>query len=131
LANRPPTTNTDTVVSLVLSGNRLRSQSFRTRTTLLRAAVPTALLVVADLGRCAVTGNLLLNENPTGNRDFEGGSLYIIPNSNSTAAGAVASTSLVMLLAVTGNVLLGTTNLAQLLRSTTAGDTWVSYNSSM
>jgi hypothetical protein len=131
LANRPVIANTNTVASLVLSGNRLRSQSFRVRTVPLRAPVPTALLVVADLERCAVTGNLLLNENPTGNRDLEGGSLSIIPNSNNTVAGGVAGTSLVTLLAVTGNVLLGTTNLSQLLRSTTAGDTWLPYNSTL
>jgi hypothetical protein len=127
--NREVSTTVDTTTSLVLSGNRLRSQSFRARTAPSLAAVPTVAIIVPDSERCAVTGNLILNENFANVAGSSGGSLLIIPNSSSTVPGTGQIISNVSLLAVTGNVLLGTTNLGALLRSPTAGDTWLPYNS--
>jgi len=138
--NRTAAGGTDTGASLVLAGNRLRNQSFGS--ILLRDRVelaPTAVLAVADKGHCAVTGNLIVNETPSSVADpnvsdsrtleFSSGSLFIIPNSNSTVRDAPAGSSLVSMLAVTGNVLVGGNNLSQLLRSSTPTDTWVTYNS--
>jgi hypothetical protein len=129
-ANRPASTNPDTTPSLVLSGNRLRSQSFRPRTPATTATpVPSVLLVTPDNERCAVTGNLILNENLGSVGGVSGGSLIILPNSSTTSPTTGAITSNISLLAVSGNVLLGTTNLGALLRSAAAGDTWLPYNS--
>ncbi len=129
-ANRPASTNPDTTPSLVLSGNRLRSQSFRPRIPVATATpVPSVLLVTPDNERCAVTGNLILNENLGGVGGVSGGSLIILPNSSTTSPTTGATTSSISLLAVSGNVLLGTTNLGALLRSAAAGDTWLPYNS--
>ena len=49
--------------------------------------------------------------------------------SSTTSPTTGVITSNISLLAVSGNVLLGTTNLGALLRSAAAGDTWLPYNS--
>jgi hypothetical protein len=126
-ANRPITTEPDTTVSLLLSGNRLRSQSFKLATTASSTLpVPTVFIVMPDDERCAITGNLILNENLGGTDGItSGGSLVVLPNT--PADGTTPGT--IRLLAIAGNVLRGTTNLGVLRRSSTAGDTWLPYNS--
>jgi len=129
LVNRPVNATADTSASLVLSGNRLRSKSFRLRTPAAsQAPVPTAFLVTPDNERCAITGNLIINENLAGTPGVSGGSLIILPNSTTTAPTTGVITSNIAALAVSGNVLTGTTNLGALLRSQVAGDTWLPYN---
>jgi hypothetical protein len=125
-ANRTNATGGDTTASLLVTNNRLRNRTGSLRLSTLTPA-PTALLSVEDQARCAVTGNLVFNER-TLLIEIHGGSLYIIPNSNTAVAGAVANTSTVNWLAVTGNVLMGPNNLSQLLRPPPATDTWVPYN---
>jgi hypothetical protein len=128
--NRTAATGADTSASLILAGNRLRNQTIRS--LLFRGQVElasTALLVVADKERCAVTGNLIFNEKLPSAFEVSGGSLTIIPNSNAFVRDAPAGSSRVSMLAVTGNVLEGATNLARLLRSAAPTDTWVAYNS--
>jgi Family of unknown function (DUF6519) len=114
LANRAVNTQVDTSVSMIISSNRFANQSQAT-------LVPTVLLVVADAERCALTGNLIFNQSMTaGAVASRGGSLIIIPNSIEND---------VQLLAVSGNALLGWSDLSLLNR--TGGsppDTWVPYN---
>jgi hypothetical protein len=120
LANRTFVQGQDTSASLLVAGNRLRTQSPQQGAP--GAVPPTALLVIADVARCAVTGNLISYEQ--GGRDIAGDSLDIITNTGQQAD----------LLAVTGNVLLGSTTLGQLLRGDGTNlpapfNTWVPFNS--
>ena len=114
LANRAVNTQVDTSVSMIISSNRFTNQSQAT-------LVPTVLLIVADAERCALTGNLIFNQSMApGTVASRGGSLIIIPNSIEND---------VQLLAVSGNALLGWSDLSLLNR--TGGsppDTWVPYN---
>jgi hypothetical protein len=115
LANRSPVQGKDTSASLIISDNRLRSQTSQ-------VLAPTALLVLADSERCTITGNLIFNEEARLTEEFlYPASLFIIPNS-STRGG---------LLAVVGNVLLGRTDLDKLTRTDAPApfDTWVRFNS--
>ena len=123
-ANRPIVQGT--TVSMVLSGNRLRSQSFTGANPAPSSMppVPTVLMVMPDSERCAVTGNLILNENFNG-AGTGGGSLVILPNMPDDGFGP----GTLSLLAVTGNVLLGMTNIGALLRPASPGGTWLPYNS--
>ena len=109
LANRP-IVERQTTISLVVSGNRLRSSNNSND-------VPTALILLPDgQQRSVATGNLIFNEARV---NGDSPSLYIVLN----------STNLVQLLAVVGNSLLGQTNLGTLPRSGVTTDTWVAYNS--
>jgi hypothetical protein len=122
LANRTFVPGQDTSVSLVVAGNRLRTQSPQLGAS--SAGPPAAVLVIADTARCAVTGNLIFYEQ--GGLDVAGDSLDIITNSGTSAN----------LLAITGNVLLGNTTIGQLVRSDGAFgalpapfNTWLPFNS--
>jgi hypothetical protein len=105
----------ETSVSLLISNNRLRT----------RSASPGALLLVPEAARCAVTGNLVLNElfaNFTGFGFTYGPSLWLAPG------GAIPSTTL---LTVVGNVLQGSSDLAELTRTGIPAGTpadWTTYN---
>ncbi|MDA9504180.1 hypothetical protein XI09_05260 [Bradyrhizobium sp. CCBAU 11386] len=105
IANVPPQEETDRSVSLVLSSNNLRNRS-----TALGA--PSAVLIVPNDERSALTGNLIMNEG------IRGVSLAIIPD----------TTPFLHLLAVTGNVLRGSSNLPSLFRDGAQQQTWVPYN---
>jgi Family of unknown function (DUF6519) len=120
LANRALVQGQDTSVSLVIANNRLRTQAppQGTPSTSPSAVPPAALLVIADSARCAVTGNLIFFEQ--GRAYAVGDSLDIITSSGTEA----------MLLAITGNVLLGNTTIGQLRRvDDPAGGNWLLYNS--
>ena len=124
-ANRPIVQGT--TVSIVLSGNRLRSQSFTPAPPAPSSIppVPTVLMVMPDDERCAITGNLILNENFSG-AGISGGSLVILPNTSSPFGGVVSTISM---LAVAGNVLVGTSNLNVLTRPAAfSGGNWTPYN---
>ncbi len=90
--NRRPVENADPSFALLMSANQLRSFS--------GPSVPTAFIVVPNPARSAITGNLVMND---ANREFNGAdpSLWLVPN----------STVGVALLSVTGNVLLGPSNI--------------------
>jgi len=110
-ANRPIIENVDTSASLIISANRFSNQSL---------TMPTVLLTVADLERCAVTGNLIFNQSHRpGSGAVDAQSLIIIPNSPVRGAH---------LLAVTGNAFLGPTDLDEIFRIGVLPDTWSSYN---
>ena len=105
----------DTRVSLLISNNRLRT----------RTHSPVALLLVPEEVRCAVTGNLILNElfaNFTGFGFTYGPSLWLMPG------GAIPNTTS---LTVVGNVLQGSSDLAVLTRTDIPAGTpadWTTYN---
>lgn len=110
LANRPPQGTEDLSASLIIANNRLRSRS--------GPAAPTALLLVPEQQRCAITGNLILSE---GSADSHGGpSLWIAPDDISNGT---------FLLSVVGNVIEGRSDLSALTRTgVTPPQTWVNYN---
>jgi len=110
LGNRPVSQTVDNSVSLLISGNRLRSRS--------GPQAATALLLVPEQERCAITGNLILSESRTGSDP--GPSLWIVPDSISTGTE---------LLSVVGNVLQGRSDLSTLMRAgITPVQSWAVYN---
>jgi hypothetical protein len=111
LANQPVGEIGDTTTSLLISENKLRSTNNR---------APTALIVVPDQPRSAVTANLIFNEAPA---NGDSASLHIIPNS---------SVNEVRHLTVVSNVFLGPTNLQSLTRPEGFAqpfNTWIPFNS--
>jgi hypothetical protein len=110
LGNRAPQEGVDVSVSLIIANNRLRNRSSPGSTT--------ALLLVQSQERCAVTGNLILNESGIGKDNVA--SLWLTPD---TVGDGVT------LLSVTGNVLMGRTNLGEFGRSgIVPAQTWALYN---
>ena len=110
LGNRPVSQTADTSVSLLISGNRLRSRS--------GPQAATALLLVPEQERCAISGNLILSEN-SGTADA-GPSLWLVSDSISKGTE---------LLSVVGNVLQGRSDLATLTRTgITPAQSWAVYN---
>jgi hypothetical protein len=113
LGNRAPSTTTDTSVSLLMTGNRLRSRAGPT--------IPTAFVLLPDAENCAMSGNLVINERTTPtNPDSGGPSLWLVPNT---------ATRGVQMLSVAGNVLIGQSTIAQLMRvNVTPPQSWALYN---
>lgn len=126
LVNRPTSLLQDTTVSLVISGNRLRTgvTTGRQGDGRILTYVPTAFLTTPDLARCTLTGNLILSDPPpAGKTDLRwiGVSLLVMTDTNPGLSEA---------LAVTGNVLFGTTNLDTLVfPGTSPPQTWLPFNS--
>jgi len=113
LANRAVSTTTDTSVSLLMTGNRLRSRAGPT--------IPTAFVLLPDAENCAMAGNLVINERTTPNNPDSGGpSLWLVPNT---------ATKGVQMLSVAGNVLIGQSTIAQLTRvNVSPAQSWALYN---
>ena len=110
LGNRPVSSTTDTSVSLLISGNRLRSRS--------GPQAPAALLLVPEQERCVITGNVILSESASS--ADPGPSLWLVPDSLDKGSE---------LLSVVGNVLQGRSDLSSLLRAgVTPAQSWVLYN---
>ncbi|MFK4727428.1 hypothetical protein ABIE89_008528 [Bradyrhizobium niftali] len=103
-ANVPPEEQADATIAIVTSSNHFRNRA-RAR------GAPTAVLTVPHDERTAITGNLFINDG------VRSPSLAIIPDTIPT----------VRLLAVTGNVLLGGSNLAELIREGQQ-QSWALYN---
>jgi hypothetical protein len=110
LGNRPVSTTADTSVSLLISGNRLRGRSGPTAAT--------ALLLVPEQERCAITGNVILSESASA--ADPGPSLWLVPDSLDRGTE---------LLSVVGNVLQGRSDLSSLLRAgVVPAQSWALYN---
>ena len=100
----------DTSVSLLIASNRLRSRS--------GPQAPTALLLVPEQERCAITGNLILSE--TAPNSDPGPSLWLVPDTLANGSE---------LLSVVGNVLQGRSDLSTLTRvGLTPAQSWAVYN---
>jgi hypothetical protein len=129
LVNRSVSDTQDTTVSLVISSNRMRTGPTIPRARNVEKAqsslVPTAFLNTPEFSRCAITGNLLLSDPLDAvNRKWLGTSLIIL-TMTSGARRAIADG-----LAVTGNVLLGWSNLGNMtVANSQPPQTWVPYNS--
>jgi hypothetical protein len=113
LANRAVSTTIDTSVSLLMTGNRLRSRAGPT--------IPTAFVLLPDAENCAMAGNLVINERTTPTNPESGGpSLWLVPNT---------ATKGVQMLSVAGNVLIGPSTIAQLTRvNVSPAQSWALYN---
>ena len=113
LANRAVSTTIDTSVSLLMTGNRLRSRAGPT--------IPTAFVLLLDAENCAMAGNLVINERTTPTNPESGGpSLWLVPNT---------ATKGVQMLSVAGNVLIGQSTIAQLTRvNVSPAQSWALYN---